>query len=382
MTRRPNGHDHEVFASIIPGPRLLSPIDWADADFPPQDHLVGELLSTTTRALFAARTGCGKTMFFMALALIMSLMTNITELDRNFLHWKVRRPAKILYIDAEMPAELARERLFDTMRRLGLDATDVADLDQARNFHLMCLDEMPIRPPPLNTPEGQQWLDQQIEYVGGYDFIFFDNVASLLEGSLNEDGPWAALMPYVYSLTRRRIGQLWIHHTNDQDKPFGTKTRDWHFDASGVFEKLDRPGTDIAFKLQYLKTRRRKPANQADFEPKIITLERDQWFVEDVDEAGRKAAPAPKSKPPSPLAVKFYNALNDALCTDDAKVRPQSAGRICVAEAAWTRELYRLALINGEKPDSLRALISKNRLELLAADWIACNEGFIWSIKT
>src|SRR5439155_22395825 len=97
---------------------------------------------------------------------------------------------------------------------------------------------------------------------------------------------------------------------------------------------------------------------RADFAPVIITLERGQWQVETVaDDAksSKPAAPPPKPKSPSPLAVKFYGALSDAICVA-GKVRPQSADRPSVSEEPWVRELTRLSLINGEKPDSKRAL--------------------------
>jgi hypothetical protein len=216
-----------------------------------------------------------------------------------------------------------------------------------------------------------------------YNFIIFDNIQALLTGNMGEEEPWKAVLPWTYSLTQRSIGQLWIDHTgHDKTRPYGTSTKGWQMDTSILLEELDRPWADIAVKLKFLKARKRTPENRADFAPVIITLERGQWSFEKIDEGKPKdTAPPPKPKPPSPLGVKFYNGLTDALCTSAAKKRPQSPGYMSVSEDQWGSELTRLGLINGERPDSKRALISRCRRELLAANWIACNDGFIWSIK-
>ena len=66
-------------------------------DLPETDHLLGELFSTTSRGIFYTDTGLGKTMFAVALAFALGL-------GRKFLHWHQGRPARVLFIDGEMPA--------------------------------------------------------------------------------------------------------------------------------------------------------------------------------------------------------------------------------------------------------------------------------------
>jgi hypothetical protein len=381
MARHTNGADRgaKKLTKITPYPYPTRMSDWAEAKILPPEHLMGELFSTTSRGLIAAPTGAGKTMLGMAAGLHLSL-------GRDFLHWKVHRPARVLYVDGEMPPELAKERLHDTLKRAGFDMTDVPDLEEVDNFEFFCLNNEKERPPPLNTEEGQEFFDAKFfDREPGderFEFAIFDNIASLLEGSLNEDGPWAAVMPWIFSLTQRKIGQLWFHHTNDNLNFFGTKTRDWHFDFSAICEKIQRPWSDIALRLMFKKTRRRKPSNWADFEDRIIRLERGQWFSEPIQEQSphEAPAPAPRPKPPSPLAVKFYDALNDAICVY-GKPRQESGGRHSVLEDEWAIELGRLALVNGEKPDAKRSLISKYRRELLGANWAACNGKLIWAIR-
>lgn len=62
-------------------------------------------------------------------------------------------------------------------------------------------------------------------------------------------------------------------------------------------------------------------------------------------------------------------------------MRPQSAGRPSVTEDEWQRELIRLRLLDAAKNHSMRALFSKHSRELIAAEWIACNNHIVWAIK-
>lgn len=372
---------------IIPAPQLLTVLDWMYAKIQPADHLMGEVFSTTSRALISAPTGLGKTNFCMQLALAMAE-------GSNFLHWQAKRdgPAKVLYVDSEMSRRLMKQRIADTVRRAGYDPNSV---EVPETIEFFCFDEVHPRPPPLNTAAGQQYFDNLIEY-SGYEFIFFDNIQGLLAGNMAEEEPWKEILPWTFSLTQCGIGQIWVHHTgHDKSRGYGTSTRAWQMDADILLEEIERPGTDIAFKLKFLKARERMPDNRADFETMIITLERGRWLWEPIKE-GKPQAPSalhPKLKPPSPKAAKFYDALNDALCTAAAERRTQSAGHPSVTQDVWIGELVRLGLLDPIPNDvgkeeriranaSHRALVSKYRSELIAAEWIACNAGYVWSTRT
>ena len=78
--------------------------EWRNRDLPEPDLLMGYWLTTTTRALFTAATGLGKTNYGMAVG-----MRAAAGLD--FLHWKAARSARVLVIDGEMSRQLLQERL-------------------------------------------------------------------------------------------------------------------------------------------------------------------------------------------------------------------------------------------------------------------------------
>ena len=203
--------------------------------------------------------------------------------------------------------------------------------------------------------------------------MIFDNVQSLLLGDMKDEEPWQDTLPWIRSLTRRSIGQLWIHHTgHDATRSYGTKTREWQLDAVILLEAIERPEADIAFTLKFTKARERAPNNRGNFEEVTITLSNDKWRVEGVTQR--------PSKPPSPKGIKFFDALTDAVASAGA-VHHLSAGRAAVTLAQWFGECSRLGLLTGTGDNRDRALFSKYRLELIAANWAACNGDFAWPIS-
>jgi hypothetical protein len=186
----------------------------------------------------------------------------------DFLHWRAHRPARSLYIDGEMSRTLLKERVTDVTRRRGFvpDGWYVLSKEDIENF------------PPLNTPEGVAILNVLLNQVGGIEFIDFDNCMALLAGDHKDEIGWTQALPLVSSLTKRRIGQLWIHHTgHDASRSYGTKTREWRMDTTIHLTKEEHDDVDISFKLEFRKARERRPDNRADFETVTVALVDDKW---------------------------------------------------------------------------------------------------------
>jgi hypothetical protein len=351
----PNGHDESASALCF------TVSAWLARDLPKPDFLMGEWVSTTSRGLLVSDTGLGKTNFCLALAFAMAL-------GRDFLHWRAGRACRVLYIDGEMSRRLLKTRLADAARRAGAVPEDLFVISR---------DDFPDLP-PLNTEAGQRYIDKLIETFGGVDFVFFDNVQSLLPGDMKDEEPWRQTLPWIRDLTRRSIGQLWIHHTgHDKTRSYGTKTREWQLDTVILLEAVERPTADIAFVLKFTKARERAPHNRADFDDATITLAADRW------EARGGVRRAGKMGSPSPAGRKFHAALLDAVARSGA-AQPQSAGRMAVTMRQWVDECVRLGLLDGSpearNQASNRAQMSKYRRELLAAEWAACNGDLVWPL--
>ena len=274
--------------------------------------------------MFSADTGLGKTMFGVALAFA-------AHLGSGFLHWSGRRAARVLFVDGEMPRDLMQERLalacqwFDveppTDGLFFLSREDIEDM------------------PPLDTDDGQKWLDAFIDRIGGVDLIVFDSLMCLCAGSLKEEDGWLILKPYVLGLTKRRIGQLWVHHVgHDKSRGYGIKSREWQMDTVMVGEKVELNGADVAFKLSFTKARRRKPSNREDFGDIRIELREGHWSSapaeEDADDQapGAAAGRHDRARPASPRRRRWRRA--------DAHEQQHSAGPTRRPESLWRDRCY------------------------------------------
>ena len=185
-------------------PRSKTPVlrldEWLKRDLPEPDFILGHWLTTTSRVLLSAPTGLGKSMVGMALG--MSVASG-----NGFLHWPGVRAAKVLYIDGEMSRRLLKRRLNDEIARVGKQPAGFYAFshEDADNFV------------PLNTSDGQKFIDSLVGSIGGVDLIIFDNIMSLIAGDMKDEESWRQTLPWVRSLTRRNVGQIWIHHTGHDE---------------------------------------------------------------------------------------------------------------------------------------------------------------------
>ena len=340
----------------------LTVIEWLNRELPPVEPLLGYVITTTTRAIISAETGIGKTNFGMAL-------TSHMGAGQDFLHWQVPRPCRVLYVDGEMSRRLLKERIEAMTQHLG------SRPELALFFNTEDIEDFA----PLNTAEGQAAIWKLIEECekrlgGPLDFICFDNIMSLIIGDMKEEDAWRDTMPLVKALTKRRIGQLWVHHTgHDQSRGYGTKTREWQLDLVLHMTKVDRPDTDVAFTLSFPKKRECTPSNREDFADVKISLIDGRWISE--------ATAGDKGKP-SPLARKFFAALQEAASGSSSITSPESY--LTAPLDKWQEQCVANGLIDPITPKkekenkASRAMFSKYKLQLIAANWIAADTEVAW----
>jgi hypothetical protein len=196
--------------------------------------------------------------------------------------------------------------------------------------------------PPLNTPEGQQKLDELLEQRGPFSFAIFDNIQALLVGIMKDEEQWAAILPWVKSLTKRHIGQLWLHHTgHDESHGYGSKAREWQMDLVGLMKRVEDPETDLAFTIEWTKARERTPDNRDQFEPVTLRLIDDVWV------AGAVAASANLSK----AQALAYEALCSLVAAHGEKVTaPDMPDVLSVSVKAFQNDLERRGVIEGATP--------------------------------
>jgi hypothetical protein len=275
---RPNGHaannnGREPFFNayregapkqiILPPPpdrASLTLSAWLDKDIPERDFLLGNVMCTTSRWFVIGETGIGKTLFGGSIG-------GAIAKGAGFLNWEGRRPARVMYLDGELPVETFKERMELIASRYGRDIPFFG-----YNREDLGLDGMP----PLNTPAGQVWLRREIEAIKP-DLILFDSIMCLLVGSMLEEATWAPMKPLVCELSARHIAQVWFNHANDLGKSFGDKTREWEMDTVAKLAKVD--GDETAIRLEFSKARLRTPKTAGQFSPLIIRPT-DDWSYE------------------------------------------------------------------------------------------------------
>jgi hypothetical protein len=328
----------------------LSVAQWLERELPKPDFILGKWLTTTSRSMLYATTGIGKTMFALAMAAAMAS-------GRPFLHWSVARPSRVLLIDGEMARRVMKDRIAAEVQRLGgviPETMFVLSHEDVERFA------------PLNTLDGRVYINDEIKRLGGVDFVIFDNIMSLISGDMKEEESWRQTLPWIRSLTRRSIGQLWLHHTgHDASHSYGTKTREWQLDNLIRLETIERPGIDVSFKLMFEKAREREPANRRDFEDVKVALIDDAWHWERISGAGQE--------PLSPKGELFYRALC-GVCDQTREGYPAATIE------AWREACFACGLLDRDRPNPSRSAFHKYRVELIERNWIACNETLAWLI--
>jgi AAA domain len=338
-------------------PREMTVAAWLSRDIAPPDFLLGEILSTTSRCALIAPTGLGKTNFTMAFSFAVAD-------GAPFLHWRAGEgPRRVLFIDGEMSRRLMRRRLEDAVRRHG----GIPD-----NFRVLNREQFPGLP-PLNSEAGQCYIDRAIEAIGGVDLVIFDNIQSLLAGDMKDEEPWEQTLPWVRDLTRREIGQLWVHHTgHDETHGYGSKTREWQLDTVALLERVERPEADIAFRISFSKARERAPENRADFEPALIVLAGDEWTSERSASAGKPQARA-----------RVLALLVDAIA-QHGEIPPANTSipphTPCVEEDLWRRCCERGCISEGS-PDAAGRAFRRAAKALLANGLIGKSAPWVWAVR-
>jgi hypothetical protein len=335
---------------------VLSLHDWLERDIPPLDLICGSFIHTTCRILVTAPTGLGKTMLGLAMAIR-------NGAGKDFLHWKAGRPARVLYVDGEMSRGEMQRRLRGEVRRSGLKPETLSILSR-EDFEDM---------PPLNTPDGQQWMDGKIELIRP-ELIYLDNIQALLTGEHAKEESWQPILPWMWSLTRRHIGQLWCHHTGHaEDHAFGTKTREWQMDTCALLERVNENEDALAFAIKFTKARGRTPDTRADYRDVIITLAGDAWSLGDAPKVTNKLSNTQK------LA---YDALV-SFAADKGSPLPADlglpAGLMAVAGTAFKDELLARNVIKADakNPHSrFNELCDALKVRSLAGE----RNGRIWPI--
>jgi hypothetical protein len=288
--------------SLDPARGDLLIASWLTRKIPPRDYLLGHVICTTSRWFVFGETGVGKT-------LLIADMAGAMAKGEALLGWGARRPARVMYLDGEMPAETFKERMELVASRFGGSIPFYGyNRDHLGDGQM----------PPLNTEEGEKWLMREIEAVKP-DLIVFDSIMCLLDGVMGEEESWTQAKHLVRRLTSKRIAQIWLHHTgHDASKGFGTKTREWEMDTVVRLNFADENRNTIA--LEFTKARLRTPATADEFKPLVISLEASGWTTSALARAGAGSRRSSEVARVKSAIVAVYNQHGVSRAGADGKI--------------------------------------------------------------
>jgi len=173
-----------------------------------------------------------------------------------------------------------------------------------------------------------------------------------------------------------------IHHSprSDDDRGSGSNALDAAADVM-IGCKRDSATKVATVNVRHLKDGEEGDTWQFELMPIEVGVDRDgnpitSRYVQITQEPERRTAPA-KPAHVSPVGLKFLNALHNALVGDTELHH----GRSAVTLELWKAECFKIGLLERDKtPKQISALWSKYRLELIAANRIACDEKMAWTI--
>jgi AAA domain-containing protein len=156
--------------------------------------------------IFAPR-GVGKTWLGLMIAKAVATGGHVGE-------WKAPAPAKVLYIDGEMPPDLMRDR------DRGLGSGEVEFLNHAilfdRTEKVLNITEAPVQEAIL-----QRCIRDNIQLV------MLDNLSTLASGIKENDSfEWERLHNWLLQFRRHKIAVILIHHAGRSGEARGTSKRE------------------------------------------------------------------------------------------------------------------------------------------------------------
>ena len=223
--------------------------------------LLSPWLREQESVLVWAAPGVGKTMLTLSLALAIAG-------GGSLLGWSAPRPARVLFIDGEMPLD-------DLKGRLGILAGAVEGIDLAAaraNLTILARHHQdPDTPFPDFGAENQQ--DQVINLIRSYhpDVVILDNLSTL--ATMDDENGAAETQRVVRLLTRlkqARIATVVVHHSGKNGKAYrGSSMLATTFEA--IIGLTKEPGADALdasgtarFNIEWSKFRGRRDASVGD----------------------------------------------------------------------------------------------------------------------
>ncbi len=249
-------HDSTVFK----GTEKIRPLtmgEFQKLQFPQNRLLLKPWLESSALAMIHARRGEAKT--YLALAVAYAIATG-----RPLMDWTVPNPARVLYVDGELPGGLMQKRL----HALGPESPNLTIL--SRDMFVMKRKHMF----DLSDEKGRARLDRFITECD-VEIIILDSLSTLIRSGIeNEAEAWQPIQDWL--MTHRWNGRtivLICHEGVQTGRPRGTTKREDTLDVMIGLRKRPPDGEEVqgesSYEMHFTKVR---SIGGADAAPRVIRL--------------------------------------------------------------------------------------------------------------
>ena len=300
-----------------------------------REMLLGAMLPSASLTLVYGARGVGKT--FLALSIALAVAGGGTVL-----RWRAARPARVLYVDGEMPRAALIERL-------GALADGAGVLPKGDNLRLLASEGEAATRLDIGTEEGRARI---AEAAKGVDLLVLDSLSVLMrDARMNATRTWLYVEDWLLGLRRQGLAVLIVRNgTVGNDRSETTR----HADVVDTAIALRRPDDYEAyegarFELRFTKGRALLGSAAQPFEAVLHRNEgRLRWFVSSRDDALAVRAAG--------LFFEGYSVREVARRLRISKSRAHELGQEAVAQAerrAAAADTSRTDSGQAEIPESL-----------------------------
>jgi hypothetical protein len=272
-----------------------------------------------------------------------------------------------------------RRRLIVARRAMGVEG---------RNVPFALVPTMPN----LGAGEGdrialQKEIDKALMSIGvPLRMIVIDTMRRAMPGKSENEQKDVSIVVDNCEALARAFGCLvvLVHHSprSDDQRGSGSNALDAAADVMWSVIRDENRGPATASVVRY-KDGEEGDTWTFDLRPLEIGMDREgnpisSCYVDVTLDPARKSADRRKPEHISPLNLKFLDALNNVLASDNL---PIVRGRKAAAKEAWRNECNARGLINLKgNTKSAKALFDKARRELVAKNRIACEGDLTWTL--
>lgn len=256
-----------------PGLHCVNAYDFLTMEFPERKMLLAPIVPRQGLCMLHAARGIGKTFASMSVAYAVASGGSL------FGRWAAPSPARVLFVDGEMPARTLQDRL------AAIIAGSENEPPSNDYLQLLTPDMQPGPMPNLATREGQQAIEPFLE---GVELLVMDNLATLARnGRANDEESWLPVQGWLLELRRRGISVFLVHHEGKGGGQRGTSAKE---DILDTVIRLSRPSDysseqGARFEVHLTKARGICGADAKPFEAQLFTSGQTlTWTTRDIED--------------------------------------------------------------------------------------------------